>query len=131
MTGAQTLGVIIIFLLSLRKGEGGFTSRDYSALAVATLGLVLWYATRQAVWALLFVIIADAAGAVITVMKSFEDPESETLSAWIFDTLGGVLAMIAVGSFQLNLLVYPAYIFLANFAVIVAVLLGRHLQKSK
>ena len=130
MTGAQTVGVIIIFLLSLRKGEGGLKKRDIAALIVAGLGLILWYFTRQAVWALVFVIIADAAGNVITVMKSYEAPESETLSAWVFDTIGGLLAMIAVGGFSLILLVYPAYIFLANLSVIVAILLGRSRAKE-
>lgn len=125
MTGVQTLGVLVIFLFSLRRGEGGLTRRDIIALIVAGIGLVLWHFTRQAAYALFLVILADAAGSALTVIKSYEDPGSETLLAWIFASLGGVFAALAVGKWSFILLAYPVYIFLANFAVIVAIFLGK------
>lgn len=125
MTGVQTLGVSLVFLASLWRGVGGFTKRDLTSLTVAVVGLFLWYLTRHAVIALLLVVVVDAAGLVPTVLKSWEDPGSETLITWVFSTLGGLFGMLAVGSLNPILLVYPLYILAANLAVVVAIYLGR------
>jgi hypothetical protein len=124
MTGVQTSGVVVIFLISLSRGVGGFTRSDLIALAVAALGLVLWYFTKQAVWALYLVILVDIAGVALTVHKSYLNPESESLVAWWFYAIAGLLAAVAVGRFNVILLSYPIYIFLANFTVVIAISLG-------
>jgi len=125
MTGADTLGVAIIFVLSLRFGKGGLTKRDVKALLFAFLGLVLWYFTKEPAFALFIVILVDGAGAILTVLKAYKDPESETLSAWFLSGLSGFVAALAVGSFNWTLLAYPIYIGLANWSVIVAMMLGK------
>jgi hypothetical protein len=58
-------------------------------------------------------------------MKAYEDPESETMAIWILSGFSGLVATFAVGSFNWILLSYPIYICLANWVVIVAMLLGR------
>src|SRR5665213_1725997 len=59
LTGIQTIGVVITFLLSLKFGVGGFTKNDYIALLFAALGLVAWYVTKEAAFALYIVIGID------------------------------------------------------------------------
>jgi hypothetical protein len=125
LTGIDTLGVLLIFLLSIRFGVGGLTRRDIIALTAAGIGLILWYFTRHASIALLITMLIDAAGAYLTVVKAYEDPGSETLSTWVIVAIAGILGMLAVGQFNLILLSYPFYIFLANFAVAIAMLLGK------
>ena len=62
LTVFDTLTVLVIFLVSIKYGEGGFTKRDIIGLIVAALGLVGWYFTRQAVIAILFVVAVDISG---------------------------------------------------------------------
>jgi hypothetical protein len=132
MTGADTLGVAIIYLLALHYGEGGLAPRDIKALMVASLGLVLWYFTKEPAFALFIVILVDGAGATLTILKAYENPGSETMSAWLISGLSGFVAALAVGSFNWILLSYPIYIWLANWAVIMAMILGqRKIKKSK
>ena len=125
LTGTQSAGTFIIFLASLWRGEGGLAKRDIISLGVAALGLILWYFTRHAAFALLLVILVDAAGVVPTVLKSWEDPSSETMIAWVLASLGGLLGALAVGSLSFILLIYPLYIVIANLAVVLAILVGR------
>lgn len=128
----QTFWTMLIFLLSLRFGAGGLTKRDLKALAVAVLGLVLWYFTKEAAIALFIVIIVDAAGSFLTIMKAYEDPKSETMSTWFLSGLSGFFATLAVGSFNFILLSYPVYIWLVNWMVVAAMIIGsKRLQKSK
>jgi hypothetical protein len=130
MTGIDTLGVLVTFILALKYGSGGLNSRDIKALIVALFGLVIWFFTKEAAYALFIVIIVDSAGAVLTILKAYEDPETETMSTWILSGLAGLVAAFAVGSFNWILLSYPLYIWIANWSVVGAVLLGKH-QSSK
>jgi len=125
LTGGQTLAVLIISLLSIKYGVGGFTKRDIRALIAAGVGLVVWYLTKEAAWALLTVIVIDCIGSLLTVMKAYEDPASETLSTWAISGTSGIFGVLAVGAFSPILLVYPLYIVFANYAIVTAMLLGR------
>ena len=71
------------------------------------------------------IVLIDAMGAWLTVAKSYEHPESETLITWALSGTGGFCALLAVGSLNAAQLSYPFYIFIANFAVVFAILLGR------
>ncbi len=125
MTGVQTCGVLLIFSLSIRYGVGGLTKRDMVALPVAGLGLVLWYITNEPAIALLIVILVDALGSALTCVKAYKAPDSETMSTWALSGTAGIFGALAVGSWHLILLAYPIYIMLANYAVVIAIYLGR------
>jgi len=129
LSGLGTFYSILIFLLSVRYGVGGFTKRDIVALCVAGIGLLLWSITKEAAIALFLVIIVDSAGAILTIIKSYEKPESETLITWVLDGTAGLLSALSVGSLNIILLAYPLYICLANFATVAAILVGeKHLK---
>ena len=124
MTAAQTLGTTIIFLLSLKLGTGGFARRDIISLALAALGLLIWYFTREAAYALFITMAVDAIGATLTAIKAYEMPGSETLITWILSAISGILAALSVGRVAPVLLAYPLYVTLANACVIIGIWLG-------
>lgn len=131
MTGGQTAAVLVIFLLSLKYGYGGFGKRDLQGLAGAGVGLFLWYITREAAYALIFVILVDGIGTLLTAIKSYNDPESETLSTWVISGTSGIFGMMAVGSLDLILLAYPLYIMLANYLIVATITLGKRRRRGK
>jgi hypothetical protein len=128
LPGADTVATLSIFVLSIRYGIGGLSKRDAIGLACAAVGLVLWYLTKQPLVALLLTIGIDAVGTVLTLIKTWEDPESETFVSWLLAALGGLFAVFAVGKISFTLLVYPLYILVANAAVNVVMLLRRGKQ---
>lgn len=125
LPAADTLAVLIIFTLSIPYGMGGLSKQDVAGLAVAVCGLVLWYFTKQPLVALAITIGIDAVGSILTLIKTYAEPETETFSAWLLSTLGGLFAMLAVGKWSFWLLVYPAYILVANGAVTVTIVLRK------
>lgn len=129
MVGTSTVCVLIVSILSIKFGSGGFAKRDKISLLIAAIGLLLWFFTKEAAIALFITIIIDLTGSFLTVVKSLEDPESETISTWIIAFISGIFAALSVGEWSFILLVYPLYIFLANFAVVVAILLGKNRKK--
>jgi len=125
LPGVETFVVTVIFILSIKYGVGGFSKKDYIALTIAALGLIAWYFTKEAAIALYIVIIIDLTGTYLAVDKAYQDPGSETLITWITAAIAGMLATFAVGNLNIVLLSYPFYVFLANAAVVVAILMGR------
>ncbi len=130
LIGVQTFGITLTFLLSLKFGYGGLKKRDIVSLIVASFGLVLWGITNQPILALVLVIIIDIAGAWLTVYKAYRDPESETEITWWLDSVASSLGVIAVGAITPSLLLYPGYLVLANFSVVVGIRLGRMRKRS-
>lgn len=125
LTAGQTVAVSVVFLLSIKYGVGGFGRRDIKALIGATIGLILWFFTREALFALLLVILVDAMGNFLTMLKSYESPGTETLSTWFMSGTSGIFGMLAVGSINPILLAYPAYLVLANYGIVISIILGR------
>ncbi len=74
LTGGQTVAVLIVFLLALKYGAGGLGGRDIKALMAVGIGLILWYFTKEAAYALFIVIAIDGIGTLLTVVKAYQDP---------------------------------------------------------
>ncbi len=125
LTAGQTVAVLVIFTLSIKYGVGGLTKRDIRALIAVGFGLVLWYITKEPAYALFLVILIDCIGTLLTLLKSYKDPDSETMSTWIMSGTSGLFGMLAVGSWNFVLLAYPLYIFIANYSVVSAMILGK------
>ncbi|QMU59536.1 MAG: hypothetical protein GKR98_15925 [Boseongicola sp.] len=129
--GVQVGGTIIVFFLSIRKGLGAYLNRtDYFVLVAAAIGLILWYFTETAAYALTITISVSLLGGVLTAIKSYGDPGSETLVTWVVSFVAAICAMLAVGTFDLILLAYPMYLFTLYTVFITAILLGRARQLS-
>lgn len=114
------------FLLSLWRGRGGWNRLDTSCLAIAGFSLLLWQASDIPLFVLWGALIADAIALVPTLLKSLKDPLSESSSAYVFSSLAALCGLLAVAEWNLTLLFYPAYLFLANFLVAVVVWVGKY-----
>lgn len=129
LTGADAFAIACIFLLSLQRGSGGFTKKDIFALAASAVGLCLWYFTQHAYYAIFITLLIDMTATVLTVIKTYEDYTSETMSMWLLDAIAGILSTISVGEMNFILLIYPFCFFLFNLAVVIAILLGKRKKK--
>ena len=128
--GVQVSGTIIVFLLSITAGNGKYLSRtDYCILLAASIGLVLWYFTENAAYALAITISISLLGGVATVTKAFYDPDSETLVTWVVSLVASICAILSVGKFDIIILAYPLYLFTLYLAFVAAIILGRFRHK--
>ncbi len=124
--GVQVSGTIIVFLLSIKFGAGEYLSRkNQRILLVAALGLVAWYTTENAAYALAITISISLLGGAVTVHKAYLDPDSETLSTWVVALIASICAVLSVGKLDLTLLAYPLYLLTLYTAIVVAMVLGR------
>jgi hypothetical protein len=121
---------IIVLGLSLRKdsGYGGITKTNITSLTLAIIGIVLWQVLSSPLVALICVLIAEIIGAAMIVVKSFKAPQTETIIMWILGIVASSLNILAVGKLDWALLAFPIYLFVANMAIVGAILLGRRFK---
>ena len=121
MAAAQAVLTTVIFLLSIRRGEGGLSPAEVLMLTLAGGGVIGWIVAGEPVIATACVVAADLIGAAMMVPKTYRDPGSETLATFALASLSGALAAGAVGTLDISLLLYPVYYCLANGAIAVLI----------
>lgn len=125
--GTQVSATIFVFLLSIRNGTGNFLCPTYIlSLGTAGLGLVAWYFTDSAVYALMLTIGISLLGGVLTVRKAYRSPGTETATAWGIAWVSTILAMCSVGQMDWVLLAYPLYLFTLYSAILIALYFASH-----
>ncbi len=129
--GTQVSATILIFILSIWRGTGKLlTIRYILYLGIAVMGLVIWYYTKSAAYALLITISISLLGGTLTVQKAYDNPRSETLSCWYLAWISSVLALFSVGRLDWVLLSYPLYLLSLYSAIIAAVWVSRSRSKG-
>ena len=109
-----TLGPFIIFLLSIKYGEGGWTRFDRFCLLGALISIVLWWKTGSAFIALIINIIIDFFGILPTIKKSYLNPKSEDSFPWLITFITCIVNIFAIESWRFDIWVYPIYLLLSN-----------------
>lgn len=117
MAGAQAVLTGLIFALAIRMGEGGLSRADAILIAIAGGGVAGWIIVDEPIVATVCVIAADLIAAAMMVPKVCRDPGSETLVTFALASVGGALAVGAVGTVDASLLCYPIYYCLVNAAI--------------
>jgi len=127
MVIAQLVGGVTILLLAADRGVGGTSRIDLGLGAIAAAGLIGWYLAGDPTVATLCVVLADCIAVIMMLPKTYAHPYSETRSSFVFSAASGVFAMLAVGSLEFGLLLYPVYLTVAD-AVVVALITYRRLE---
>jgi hypothetical protein len=121
MVATQAALTSVIFLLAIRRGEGGVRARELVVMAVAGVGVAGWLLVDEPIVATGCVVMADLIGVAMMVPKTYRDPDSETLATFAFASVSGALAAGAVGALDVSLLLYPVYYCLGNAALAVLI----------
>ena len=117
MAGTQAVLTTFIFVLAIRRGEGGLSAIDGLLIAIAAGGMAAWVVVDEPLIATACVIAADLIAAAMMVPKVHRDPGSETLMTFALAGAGGALAVGAVGAADVSLLCYPVYYCLVHWAL--------------
>jgi hypothetical protein len=116
-----------VFVLSLRRGDGGVGSFDAVMLAIAVGGVAGWAVAGDPIVATVCIVVADLVAATMMMPKAYRDPCSETLSTFVLASVSGALAVCAVGRVDAGLLLYPAYLCVVNGSIALVIYTARRL----
>ncbi len=115
-----------VFMLAIWKGVGGWARRDVGYLFIAASGLLLWQLAGNPLLALCGIILADIMALLPTLTKALKDPFSESATTFSFSSVAALCGVVAVAEWNLLLLFYPFYLFLANFVTALVIVVGQY-----
>jgi hypothetical protein len=121
MSGTQAVLTVVVLVLAVRVGEGGVRRCDTVMMTIAGAGVAGWILVEEPFVATACVVGADLVAAALMVPKTYRDPRSETLTSFALASVGGALAVAAVGTLDAALLLYPAYFCAVNAALAVLI----------
>ena len=128
---ANTVGPLIIFILSLNFGKGWEKLSDFKYLLFSLIAIVLWQIFDSPVVGLIFNLVADFIAFLPTIRKSFKEPWTEDLLTWCLFVVGGIINLFAVETWVFAIVIYPLYILLAEGLVAILLLRAYILSRLK
>jgi hypothetical protein len=120
---ASGLSPLMIFIASFftKKGYWKHSSFDYVCGAVSALALLLWYLTSSANVAIIFAIISDALAAVPTIIKAWNNPETESTGPFTIGMLSPLTSFLAASSWSFTELAFPSYLVAINLIIFISI----------
>ena len=122
--GSTLVLVLAVFILSFKRGIGGGSKLDIASLAAALLLFIAWAITKDTRATTIIVVLIDAVGAIPTIYKAYKKPKTEAYLQWFTSAVAGLFAIIAVLGHDYILVVYPAYVIVANGLIMLAKYVG-------
>ena len=129
-TGVTALLVIIIAVLSIRKGTGDITKLDKVLFVSALIAIIPWYITKNPTVSIILISIIDACAFLPTIRKTMNDPSSETLITYVLNVARHGLSIIALSKLSFVTVLYPVYLLIMNI-VMSTIILRNKLTKEK
>lgn len=98
---------VIIFLLSLKYGMGGFNRLDIACLCISLVAIAIWVITSNPLLALYGNLIASTLGFLPTIKKVYYLPKTENTLSWTLSALASVLNLFAITSTKAGIIILP------------------------
>jgi len=124
------IGPIVITALCLKQIDKTYSRLDIICLVLSLLSLFIGYLFDKFYFSLIINILADSFGVIPTLKKSYNNPYSENLTAWILFFTGNIINIYTIAypfSFQH---LYPIYLTLVSILVVGILLYKRLITKK-
>ncbi len=121
----STIQAITLLSLSFRYGMGGWSKTDVICLLLSIAGIVEWQTTKNPMFGLYFGMLADFAGTVPTIMKTYHHPETEIWQFYGIDALAATFNFLALQSFTSATYSYPLYLVCINGLIALLAIRGK------
>lgn len=130
IAAAQLLGGFIIFLLSIKKGIGGFGTLDIIVFCMAIVSLVIWRTIQNPTLGLLMSILTDIIAFSPTIVKTWILPETEEWKFYMSDVIASFFSILSITLYSMENLAFPIYILCIN-TLSVVMIIGRRKYLSR
>jgi hypothetical protein len=119
---AETIGPLLVVVLSLKHGDRTFERFDIICQVGALVGLVLWLVLDSPAIAVLANVCIDAIGALPTFKHTWQKPYEETWVAYFGGSVGAICTLLATTNWRITTAAYPFYLVVGNGALAAIIL---------
>ncbi len=117
--------MIVVFVLSLKYGTKNITKSDIIMLSIAIVAIIVWWKVNSPLYAVLLVVLIDIMGYGPTIRKTYVYPQSERMLPWLLGAGNMCFAILALESYSILTVAYPAALCIGNLSVATTRLLRR------
>ena len=89
------------------------------------LAIVPWWLTNDPMLSVVFATFIDVCAFFPTIRKTYNDPSSEILLAWWPNLIRHPIAILALTSYSITTVIYPAVLLLMNIVVVYVIVSRR------
>ncbi|MEI6352714.1 MAG: hypothetical protein WCO35_02135 [Candidatus Nomurabacteria bacterium] len=105
---------LFVFILSFFYGTNNIKTFDKICLVGALIAVFIYFILNDSFWSVIAVTVTDFIGFLPTIRKSYEEPESETLSNYFFSSLSSFLGLGALSYFSFTTSFYLISLVITN-----------------
>ena len=120
MAGFAPLIVFIISLFS-KKAYWKIENFDYVCGICSILALLSWYMTKEPIMAIIFSILSDFFAGIITVKKTWNNPETESHTPYSTGVFSALTSFFAITTWTPTSYLFPAYLIFMNGLILFAI----------
>ncbi len=121
----------LVVVLGFKYGYAKYTKFDAACQIGALFGFILWWLFNNPLAALILVVVIDFLACLPTLEHSWFSPKEETWITFALSGVGGVVAILALNSFNMTSLLYPIYIVLINILITSVILSRKQILHSR
>lgn len=121
-----TLNTGIIFVLAIAGyGYKEYARVDTAALLLAGAAILILVFSDHPVLAILLPVVADAIGAVPTLVKTKRHPETEERLSWFLMIVASALGILATDKYDMANLLYPCFLLVEAIVIFSLAFFGK------
>lgn len=123
---ADLLGTLVIAILAIFYGTGGWDHFDKWCIAVAFFSIALYVAFPQyPLFILIVTLLMDGAAMAPTIKHAYVSAWEEDQLAWGITLIANILTVVAIGTWTLSVAIYPVYMLIINGLIFALIVEGR------
>lgn len=120
MSGFGPLLVLIASFYN-EKSYWKIETFDYFCGLCSLSALIFWIITKNPAIAIIFAIIGDGFAAIPTLMKSWKNPETETVDAYTTGLFNALTGFFAIKLWNFSSFAFPIYLVVINTSLIITI----------
>ncbi len=128
ISGVITIAIAI--LAYYKKYDDSITKTDWIFLLIALSAIPCWYATSNALYAVIILAGVDIMGYLPTLRKAYDKPHEEQISLFIIMSVRNIFSIIALSQYSVTNLLFQVSTIIANLLVIAILLFKRKLERE-
>jgi len=118
VTGVAVVLCLVISVMAYKNGDKDITRSDWVSFVCGLAAIPLWRLTRDPQWSVILVTFIYVAAYYPTFRKSFTKPWDEALSLYVLSIVKNMIGIMAIETFSLTTVLYPASTAVMNVAFI-------------
>lgn len=119
-----------IFILSLWHGTSNIKSFDLICLIGALFAIGIYLFLHNGLLSVILVVAIDFIALLPTLRKTYQEPNTETMSLYLLGFLGHIFSLFAIANFTIITSLYLISVAITNFACVGVILLARKRDKD-